>query len=368
MESGLLQNEIAIFRSKWSITDKVVLTESDNELLMDFTNEASVRLLIDTIGSRKHFVRNLLNQAISSATKTEYWLISLSLVQLVDFIKSFQEAKLSIERIQAINRVKSEDAYVYNTGPISQDNISESDIILNNVDFRYSEVNPEKMSLTNINLILKSKKITAIVGASGSGKTTLAKVLLRFYQPTHGNIHIGDIDINSIPFRTWREICGTVLQDGYIFNDTIANNISVGQSDGDIEAVSHAARIACIADFIESLPLKYSTKIGSNGIGLSSGQKQRILIARAIFKKPKILFLDEATSALDAVTEKKIVKNLKEFFTDRTVIIIAHRLSTVRYADNIVVMDDGKIVEIGEHDALLNKGSGAYVTLVHSQM
>ncbi|WP_134090253.1 peptidase domain-containing ABC transporter [Olivibacter sp. XZL3] len=290
------------------------------------------------------------------------------LVQLVDFIKSFQEAKLSIERIQEINQIKSENAYVYTTKPIPQNSIPESDITLNNVHFRYSESELEKMSLKNINLILKSKKITAIVGASGSGKTTLAKVLLRFYQPTYGNIHIGDIDINSIPFRTWRESCGTVLQDGYIFNDTIANNISIGQEDVDIEDVSHAANIACIADFIESLPLKYDTKIGSNGLGLSSGQRQRILIARAVFKKPKILFLDEATSALDAVTEKKIVKNLKEFFTDRMVIIIAHRLSTVRYADNIVVMDDGKIVEIGEHEDLLNNGCGAYATLVHSQI
>ncbi|MGK9121110.1 peptidase domain-containing ABC transporter [Olivibacter jilunii] len=290
------------------------------------------------------------------------------LVQLVDFIKSFQEAKLSIERIQEINEIRSENSFVTNLHNCEMEYIGRSDIVLKNVNFQYPDTDKDTRSLKDVNLTLKSKKITAIVGTSGSGKTTLAKVLLRFYQPSDGNIFVGDIDINSIAFKQWRETCGTVLQDGYIFNDTITNNISIGSGTVNVQEVKQAAKIACATDFIEGLPLKYDTKIGANGMGLSAGQKQRILLARAIYKKPNILFLDEATSALDAVTEKKIVKNLKDFFADRTVIIIAHRLSTVRYADNIVVMDEGKIVEVGEHDALISRERGAYATLVQSQM
>ncbi|MFN9864096.1 MAG: ATP-binding cassette domain-containing protein, partial [Bacteroidota bacterium] len=221
--------------------------------------------------------------------------------------------------------------------------------------------------LDGIDLIIPEGKVTAIVGASGSGKTTLMKLLLKFYKPISGSLTVGGTDLTSISSSNWRKQCGVVLQDGYLFADTILKNIALSSDTIDKQKLLHAVTIANIRDFIESLPLGYSTKVGSNGVGLSQGQKQRILIARAVYKNPEYFFLDEATSALDAENERKIIDNLNEFFKGRTVVVIAHRLSTVKNADQIVVLSNGKIKEVGTHAQLANS-KGVYYNLVKNQL
>ena len=210
-------------------------------------------------------------------------------------------------------------------------------------------------------------EVTAIVGLSGSGKTSLIKLLLGYYRPTKGEILIDGENINGFSLDKWRHLCGVVLQEGIIYNDTIVGNIVMGDGSVDIGRLNEAMRIAGISDYVNSLPLKHSTKIGNNGKGLSTGQKQRILIARAVYKNPDILIFDEATNSLDTIIENRIVSNLKEFYKQKTVIIIAHRLSTVRDADKIVVLDDGKIVETGSYEQLLAKKQ-AFYDLVRNQI
>lgn len=209
--------------------------------------------------------------------------------------------------------------------------------------------------------------MTAIVGASGSGKTTILKMLLRFFEPVEGDIQLGGRILSSYSVKEWRRHCGVVMQEGFIFSDTILNNIAVGDSDIDYERVASAAHQACIDDFINSLPMGYNTQIGADGHGLSSGQKQRMLIARAIYKNARYIFLDEATNSLDANNEKCIMQNLDTFFKHRTVVVVAHRLSTVRNADNIIVLSDGKIVEQGTHNDLV-AAKGVYFELVKNQL
>jgi ATP-binding cassette subfamily B protein len=212
-----------------------------------------------------------------------------------------------------------------------------------------------------------SQKITAVVGASGSGKTTLMKLLLKFYEPTKGEIFYGNHDLKMISARSWRDHCGVVMQEGYVFNDTIAANIAVGQDRIDQEKLIKSAHIANILDFVNSLPLGFNTKIGNEGAGMSTGQKQRLFIARAVYKNPEILFFDEATSALDAKNEGVVMENLNQFMQGKTVFIIAHRLSTVKNADKIVVIDQGKIVEQGTHEELVHS-KGSYYDLVKNQL
>ena len=209
--------------------------------------------------------------------------------------------------------------------------------------------------------------MTAIVGASGSGKTTLVKLLLGYYSPNEGQIAVGGEDMERFNLVWWRSVCGAVMQDGYVFSDSIARNIAVTDDEIDMERLRHAARIANIADYVESLPLGYNTMIGQDGQGLSQGQRQRILIARAVYKNPQFLFFDEATNALDANNERTIVENLNEFYKGKTVVIVAHRLSTVKNADNIVVIEHGKIVEQGTH-AELTALKGRYFELVRNQL
>jgi ATP-binding cassette subfamily B protein len=221
--------------------------------------------------------------------------------------------------------------------------------------------------LKDLTLNIPAGKVTAVVGHSGSGKTTLMKLLLKFYQPACGHIQLDHVDLVTFDTALWRQKCGVVMQDGYIFSDTIANNIAIADETIDEERVLEALDIANIREFVASLPLGYETKIGLDGQGLSRGQKQRILIARAIYKNPEYLFFDEATNALDASNEKAIVDNLKRFFHGRTVVVIAHRLSTVKTADQIVVLDKGRIVEIGTH-AELTAARGAYYHLVKDQL
>jgi ATP-binding cassette subfamily B protein len=218
-----------------------------------------------------------------------------------------------------------------------------------------------------VSLVVPEGKVTAIVGASGSGKTTLLKLLMKFYNPTAGEIRLGSIGLPHYSTSLWRDKCGAVLQDGFIFSDTIARNIAVNDDYIDQEKLRYAVKAANIQGFIESLALGYNTRIGAEGSGLSQGQKQRILIARAIYKNPEYLFFDEATNALDANNERAIMQNLAQFFAGRTVVVVAHRLSTVINADQIVVLDKGRIIEQGTHQALTRE-RGAYYALVKNQL
>ena len=221
--------------------------------------------------------------------------------------------------------------------------------------------------LEDLNLEIPKNKVTAIVGASGSGKTTIVKLLLGFYPPNRGKVRVGSTELADVNPHVWRRHTGAVMQDGFIFSDTIARNIAVGVETIDKERLLHAAETACIRDFIESLPLKYNTKIGMEGNGLSQGQKQRLLIARAVYKNPDFLFFDEATNALDANNERAIMENLNTFYRGKTVVVVAHRLSTVQNADRIVVLDHGKVAEEGTHRELTAR-KGAYYTLVKNQL
>jgi ATP-binding cassette subfamily B protein len=239
------------------------------------------------------------------------------------------------------------------------------DIVFSKVSYRY--IGSNQFVLRDLDLTVPPNKVTAIVGGSGSGKTTLMKLLLKFYEPTNGSINIGNYNLNNLSQKAWRNECGVVMQEGYIFNDTIANNIAVGENYIDKQKIAHAVEVANIKEFIETLPLSYNTKIGNEGIGMSTGQKQRLLIARAVYKNPNFLFFDEATSALDANSEKIIMENLNIFFKNKTVVVVAHRLSTVKNAHQIVVLNKGEIIEVGNHNTLV-KLKGYYYNLIKNQL
>lgn len=283
--------------------------------------------------------------------------------QFLNLIKETQDAKIGLERINEIYNKEDEE-------PVDIEKITH---IPDDVDIQFKEVSfsyggPEsKRALQEINLTLEAGKVTAIVGTSGSGKTTLLKLLLRYYTPNQGSIFIGGEPLDEYSEKSWRCNCGVVMQEGYIFSDTIANNIGTIDDNPDYEMIRYAAKLSNISSFIESLPLKYETKIGSEGNGLSTGQSQRILIARAIYKNPRYIFLDEATNSLDTTNESIIMNNLQAFYKGRTVVIVAHRLSTVKNADKIVVLDQGNIVETGTHEELIRK-RGPYYQLVENQL
>ncbi len=290
--------------------------------------------------------------------------------QLLGLTQAVQDAKLSLDRISEIHSKEDEEPI----DPVTKKSTLLSygagwegaDIRLKNISFRYAG-KQSPFVLQDIDLVIPKGKVTAIVGTSGSGKTTLLKLLLKFYEPTSGELAIGDTNLNGISPRWWRNQCGSVMQDGYIFSDTMAKNIAVKENEMDMERVAKAAEIANIREFIENMPLKYNTKIGNTGNGISSGQKQRILIARAVYKNPSYLFFDEATSSLDTNNERIIMNNLDEFFVNKTVVVIAHRLSTVKHADQIIVLEKGKIVEVGTH-ANLSLKKGNYYELIRNQL
>ncbi|MBF4515053.1 peptidase domain-containing ABC transporter [Flavobacterium sp. ANB] len=284
------------------------------------------------------------------------------ITQLIEFVRELQDAKISLARLSEIHEKEDETQQeVHQTSDVPYD----TDIDIKNISYRY--LGSDVPVLENLSLIIPANKVTAIVGVSGSGKTTLMKLLLKFYEPNSGEINIGNTHLKNISQKAWRSNIGAVMQEGFIFSDTIANNIAIGVDKVDKERLVYAADVANIKEYISGLPLGYNTKIGAEGLGMSSGQKQRLLIARAVYKNPEILFFDEATSALDANNEREIMRKLDIFFKDKTVVVIAHRLSTVMNADQIVVLDKGKIIEIGSHSALVEQ-KGNYFELVRNQL
>lgn len=282
--------------------------------------------------------------------------------QFMSFIYSLQDVKISLERINEIHEGKNEESTESQVKSFN----SEKSVRIEHVDFKY-DPHALKKTLEDVSFNIPEGKVTAIVGASGSGKTTLIKLMLGYYPVMSGSIFIAGRNINEYNLKWWRRHCGVVMQDGVIFSESIARNIAVDDGDIDVARLEQAANIANIHNYVMGLPLKYNTLIGRDGIGLSQGQKQRILIARAVYKNPDFIFLDEATNALDAKNERVIVENLYEFYKGRTVVVVAHRLSTVRNADQIIVVDGGKIVEIGNHSSLIGR-RGAYYHLVKNQL
>ena len=297
--------------------------------------------------------------------------------QMIGFIQSAQDAKISLERLGEIHNrededvqlgIRNEELGIMTDGGVSvvgTYRIRPMDLRMENVTFRYDELSDNV--LENITLEIPAGKVTAIVGMSGSGKTTIVKLLLGFYPPKKGEILAGGTNLKNIRPSDWRARCGAVMQDGFIFSDTIARNIAVGEEHIDGQRLLNAVRVANIEEMIDGLPLGYNTKIGQEGKGISQGQRQRILIARAVYKNPDFLFFDEATNALDANNEKVIMENLQQFFKGRTVVVVAHRLSTVRNADQIVVINHGRIVEVGTHEQLTAL-RGEYFELVRNQL
>lgn len=365
-----LRDSQAYFKHKWrnaqeqvyDVNFKSLKFEQQSELGATVINES--KNLLMTFAVALMVIDGQLTLGTMLAVQYIIGQMNSPLDQMVNFVNRWQDTKLSLERIADVTY--KDDERENEMIPTLE---SEPEgIIVRDVSFAYNSA-PNDLVLNNINIIIPKGKITAIVGSSGSGKSTLLKLILQYYKPKQGNIFINDSKNGQLSTGQFRRLCGCVMQDGYIFSDTIARNIVMNEADEDIdyERLESTAKAACISDFIESLPIGFMTKIGMAGVELSKGQKQRLLIARAIYATPEYLFFDEATNSLDTITEKLITDNLSNIYEGRTVVVIAHRLSTVRNADQIIVIDNGKIAEIGNHETLVAK-RGKYYNLVQNQL
>ena len=344
----------------FNIQMKVLKLQQTQEAGSVFINE--VKNIIITVLAATAVINGQMTLGAMLAVQYIIGQLNSPVEQFMSFIYSLQDVKISLERINEIHKCKNEET---NENQVSEFN-DDKFVKLTNVDFKY-DPHALKQTLTDVSFDIPEGKVTAIVGASGSGKTTLIKLMLGYYPVISGSISIAGRNIKEYNLKWWRRHCGVVMQDGVIFSESIARNIAVDDGDIDIDRLEKAARIAHIHNYIMGLPLKYNTQIGRDGVGLSQGQKQRILIARAVYKNPDFIFLDEATNALDAKNERAIVENLDEFYKGRTVVVVAHRLSTVKNADQIIVLDRGKVVESGNHATLIEK-KGAYYNLVKNQL
>jgi len=344
----------------FKVSMKGLVLEQTQNIGSNFINE--IKNIIIIFLSAKLVIDGQITLGMMMAISSIVGSLNGPILQLINFIREVQDAKISLARLSEIHEKEDE---TQQSATQTHDIHKNADIVIKDISFRYigSDVNV----LNNLNLTIPANKVTAIVGTSGSGKTTLMKLLLKFYEPNSGEILVDKTPLKTIAQKTWRSHVGTVMQEGYIFNDTIANNIAIGVDIIDKERLVYAADVANIKDFIQDYPLSYNTKIGMEGVGMSTGQKQRLLIARAVYKNPEMLFFDEATSSLDANNEKEIMRKLDIFFKNKTVVVIAHRLSTVMNADQIVVLEKGKIVEIGNHQELV-KLKGSYYELVRNQL
>ena len=356
-------------RWEWEDTQADLFGVQMKSLKLQQTQEAGsifineVKNIIITVVAATAVIHGQMTLGMMLAVQYIIGQLNSPVEQLMNFFYSLQDVKISLERINEIHQMDDENGKEGLKTSIENKN---EGIDIKNVMFKY-DPHALRKTIDDVNIHIPQGKVTAIVGASGSGKTTLIRLILGYYPVLDGKIAIGNTDINTLNKRWWRRQCGVVMQDGVLFSESIARNIAVDDGDIDKERLLKAAEIACIKDYVMALPLKFNTKIGRDGIGLSQGQKQRILIARAVYKNPDYIFLDEATNSLDANNERSIVENLDKFYRGKTVVIVAHRLSTVKNADQIVVIDHGKVVEVGNHESLTAKG-GAYYHLVKNQL
>ena len=356
-------------RWEWEDTQAELFGVQMKSLKLQQTQEAGsifineVKNIIITVVAATAVIHGQMTLGMMLAVQYIIGQLNSPVEQLMNFFYSLQDVKISLERINEIHQMDDENGKEGLQTSIEDNN---EGIDIKNIMFKY-DPHALRKTIDDVSIHIPQGKVTAIVGASGSGKTTLIRLMLGYYPVLEGTINIGNTDINKLNKKWWRRQCGVVMQDGVIFSESIARNIAVDDGDIDKERLLKAAEIACIKDYVMALPLKFNTKIGRDGVGLSQGQKQRILIARAVYKNPDYIFLDEATNSLDANNERSIVENLDKFYKGKTVVIVAHRLSTVKNADQIVVIDHGKVVEVGNHESLTAK-RGAYYNLVKNQL
>lgn len=356
-------------RWEWEDTQADLFGVQMKSLKLQQTQEAGsifineVKNIIITVVAATAVIHGQMTLGMMLAVQYIIGQLNSPVEQLMNFFYSLQDVKISLERINEIHQMDDENG---KEGLLTSTEDKSEGIDIKNIMFKY-DPHALRKTIDDVSIHIPQGKVTAIVGASGSGKTTLIRLILGYYPVLEGKINIGNTDINKLNKKWWRRQCGVVMQDGVIFSESIARNIAVDDGDIDKERLLKAAEIACIKDYVMALPLKFNTKIGRDGVGLSQGQKQRILIARAVYKNPDYIFLDEATNSLDANNERSIVENLDKFYKGKTVVIVAHRLSTVKNADQIVVIDQGKVVEIGNHESLTAK-RGAYYNLVKNQL
>lgn len=369
MQEIKLQNCEQRRRWEWEDTQADLFRVQIKSLKLQQTQEAGsifineIKNIIITVIAATAVINGQMTLGMMLAVQYIIGQLNSPVEQLMNFFYSLQDMKISLERINEIHQMDDENGKEGLKTSIMNKN---EGIDIRNIMFKYDPHALHK-TLDNINIRIPQGKVTAIVGTSGSGKTTLIRLMLGYYPVLSGQINIGNTDINKLCKKWWRRQCGVVMQDGVIFSESIARNIAVEDGDIDKEQLVKAAETACIKDYVMALPLKFNTKIGRDGIGLSQGQKQRILIARAVYKNPDYIFLDEATNSLDANNERNIVENMTKFYKGKTVVIVAHRLSTVKNADQIIVIDSGKVVETGNHDTL-TKNKGVYYNLVKNQL